>query len=98
MQESQLPSWINTKSVNIVYHKDFIPEKHLPCFSSTLIETYMTNIKDISEYFLYANDDLFVINKTVRKDWFENGTPKIGMVRFFSEEDYFSQNCRRSWL
>ena len=79
MQESQLPSWINTKNVNIVYHKDFIPEKHLPCFSSTLIETYMTNIKDISEYFLYANDDLFVINKTVRKDWFENGTPKIGI-------------------
>ena len=98
MQESQIPSWINTKNVNIVYHKDFIPEKHLPCFSSTLIETYMTNIKDVSEYFLYANDDLFVINKTVRKDWFENGTPKIGMTRFTQRDDYFSQNCMRSWL
>lgn len=98
MQESQIPSWINTKNVNIVYHKDFIPEKHLPCFSSTLIETYMTNIKDISEYFLYANDDLFVINKTVRKDWFENGTPKVGMTRFTQCDDYFSQNCMRSWL
>ena len=98
MQESQIPSWINTKNVNIVYHKDFIPEKHLPCFSSTLIETYMTNIKDISEYFLYANDDLFVINRTVRKDWFENGTPKVGMTRFTQRDDYFSQNCMRSWL
>lgn len=98
MQESQIPSWINTKNVNIVYHKDFIPENYLPCFSSTLIETYMTNIKDISEYFLYANDDLFVINKTVRKDWFENGTPKIGMTRFTQCDDYFSQNCMRSWL
>lgn len=98
MQESQIPSWVNTKNVHIIYHKDFIPEKHLPCFSSTLIETYMTNIKDISEYFLYGNDDLFVINKTVRKDWFENGLPKIGMVRFYSKTDYFSQNCARSWL
>ena len=98
MQESQVPSWINPKKVNIVYHKDFIPEKHLPCFSSTLIETYMTNIKDISEYFIYGNDDLFVINRTTRKDWFETGLPKIGMVRFYSKDDHFSQNSSRSWL
>lgn len=97
MQESQIPSWINTKNVNIVYHKDFIPEKHLPCFSSSMIETYMTNIKDISEYFLYTNDDLFVINKTVRKDWFENGTPKVGMTRFTQRDDYFSSLSFRSW-
>ena len=97
MQESQIPSWINTKNVNIVYHKDFIPEKHLPCFSSSMIETYMTNIKDISEHFLYANDDLFVINRTTRKDWFENGTPKVGMTWFTQRDDYFSSLSFRSW-
>lgn len=97
MQESQLPSWINTKNVNIVYHKDFIPENYLPCFSSSMIETYMTFIKDVSEYFLYANDDLFVINRTTRKDWFEAGLPKVGMTRFIQRDDYFSSLSFRSW-
>ncbi|WP_407192009.1 hypothetical protein [Citrobacter freundii] len=32
----QIPSWIDTKNkkLNIVFHKDFIPEEYLPTFNS----------------------------------------------------------------
>ena len=38
---SQVPSWINTENVHVVYHKDIIPEKYLPVFCSTSIEMFL---------------------------------------------------------
>ena len=98
MQETQIPKWINRDNVKIIYHKDFIPESKLPCFSSCLIETYMTNIQDLSEYFLYGNDDQFIINNTNRTYWFTNGISNIDMVSFNVSTDFFSKNCMRTWL
>ena len=34
----QVPKWINTDFVKVVYHKDFIPSKYLPTFNSRTIE------------------------------------------------------------
>lgn len=97
MCDSQVPEWVNKETINIIYHKDFIPNDKLPCFSSTLIETYMTNIKDISEYFLYSNDDLFIVNRTCRKHWYTNGLPNLDMCRFTRNNDQFARNSIRSW-
>ena len=69
--ESQIPSWLDRSKVNIVYHKDFIPEEYLPTFNSTTIEMFLWNIKDLSEYFLYANDDIFPFGK-LRPEYFFN--------------------------
>ena len=98
MQETQIPKWIKRDNVKIIYHKDFIPESKLPCFSSCLIETYMTNIQGLSEYFLYGNDDQFIINNTNRTYWFTNGISNINMVSFNVSTDFFSKNCMRTWL
>ena len=99
MQDSQVPEWINRETVNIVYHKDFIPEDKLPCFSSSLIETYLMNIPELSEYMLYGNDDTFIIRETCRKEWFENGWPCININRFSlnTGDKYFTQLCKRSY-
>ena len=35
---SQIPEWLDTSKVKIVYHKDFIPEEFLPTFNSNVIE------------------------------------------------------------
>lgn len=37
MQDSQVPEWIDRDKVHIVYHKDFIPEQHLPIFTVLLL-------------------------------------------------------------
>ena len=59
----QIPSWLNTEKVNIVLHKDFIPEEFLPTFNSCTIEMFLPNINDLSENFIYSNDDIFILNE-----------------------------------
>ena len=74
----QKPDWLNTKNpkINMVSHREFIPEKYLPVFNSNLIEIYMHKIPDLSEQFVYFNDDFFIINNLLPTRFFENGLPK----------------------
>ena len=68
---TQVPRWLNLDNVNIVYHRDFIPEEFLPTFNSTTIEMFLWNIPNLSEQFIYVNDDFFVINNVSREDLFQ---------------------------
>ena len=47
-------------------------------YGSLAVEVCMHTIPNLSEYFFYANSDMFVIKKMERKDWFdENGIGKL---------------------
>jgi hypothetical protein len=72
MQESQVPNWIDQNKVHIVYHRDFIPEKHLPVFNSCAIEMYLWNIPGLNENFIYMNDDIIFNNIVDIKDYFDD--------------------------
>ena len=73
-----LPKFLNTNNpkLNIVNHKDFIPKEYLPTFSANPIELNLHRIKDLSEQFVFFNDDMFVINKVKSTDFFKNGKPR----------------------
>ena len=73
-----LPSWINpnAEKLRIVKHSDYIPEKYLPTFCSHTIELNLHRIKDLSEQFIYFNDDLLVMRDTSKEDFFHNGLPR----------------------
>ena len=51
-----------TPAVRVVYHRDFIPVRHLPTFNSRTIEMFLHRIPGLAPYFLYANDDMFPIS------------------------------------
>lgn len=70
--ESQIPEWINRNTVNIVYHEDIIPKEFLPTFNSNVIELHLHNIKNLSEKFIYFNDDMLLIDTNVIEDYFIN--------------------------
>lgn len=72
MQESQIPEYVNRETVHIVYHKDFIPEEHLPTFNANTIEMYLWNIPDLSENFIYINDDILFNNPISQSFFFTN--------------------------
>jgi len=74
----QKPKWLNVDhpKLNLVSHKDYIPKQYLPVFNSNLIEIYMHKIPDLTEQFVYFNDDFFIINHLSPKRFFENGLPK----------------------
>ena len=60
--DNQIPSWLDVHhpKITIVDHQEILPPEALPCFNSCIIEYFLYRIPDLSEYFLYANDDMFV--------------------------------------
>lgn len=72
-----LPKWLNTNhpKLNIVKHEDFIPKEYLPTFSSHVIELNLHRIKDLTELFVYFNDDMFTLKELKESDFFKNGLP-----------------------
>ena len=87
----QKPDWLdeNHPKLNLVSHKDYIPEQYLPVFNSNLIEIYMHKIPDLSEQFVYFNDDFFITNHLSPNRFFEDGLPKD--IAAFRKNTGFSQ-------
>jgi len=59
----QIPAWLNSKNpkIEIVKHKDIFPDSDcLPTFNSHAIESRLHHIKELSEHFIYYNDDFFI--------------------------------------
>ena len=69
MNQEQAPKDLPS-NVKIVYHGAFIPQKYLPTFNSTTIEMFLWNIKDLGEYFIYANDDMLPFKPLKLSDFF----------------------------
>lgn len=72
-----VPSWLNQNhpKLNIVNHHDFIPEKYLPTFNSSVIELNVHRISGLAEKFVFFNDDFFLANNVNEKDFFYRDKP-----------------------
>lgn len=95
--DNQTPSWLNTKhpKLTIVDHKDIIPEQYLPTFNSSMIEAYLPYIKGLSEYFLYANDDMFFNDYLEPSYFFTNDGKPVVNVKNSKFKDKKSLYVRR---
>lgn len=80
-RDSQVPSWVNRKTVDVVLHEDFMPQEYLPTFNSTAIEMFMHRIKGLSEEFIYFNDDFFPLMPCRPTDFFRDGKAAVHMAR-----------------
>ena len=76
----QLPKWFNTQNEKLVVvnHKDYIPAEYLPTFCCSPIELNLHRVSNLSEHFVYMNDDFFFLKPLKKTDFFtRNGLPKI---------------------
>lgn len=73
-----LPAWMNTShpKLNIVNHKDFIPQEYLPTFSSCPIELNIHRIEGLSGKFVYFNDDMVFCRPVNEDRFFKVDMPK----------------------
>lgn len=82
--DNQKPDWLDTSNpkIQIVDHKEIMPEEALPCFNSSLIEHFLYRIPGLSEHFLFSNDDMY-INRPVTPSTFfaPDGLPYIRLRR-----------------
>lgn len=73
-----LPSWMNTKSekLHIVKHFDLFENiNYLPVFNSSSIEANLHLIPNLSDRFIYFNDDMLVLKPIKIERCFINGKP-----------------------
>lgn len=49
----------------------------MPVYSSCTIEMFIQNIKELSEHFLYFNDDLFVLKHQTIDKFFDINTNSV---------------------
>ncbi|MDA3055410.1 MULTISPECIES: Stealth CR1 domain-containing protein [unclassified Campylobacter] len=95
----QKPEWLNLQApkLNFVKHSDYIPKEYLPIFSSHPIELYMHNIKDLSEHFVYFNDDTLLTNFIEQEFFFKDGLPCDCAILNVNAPKYFAHillnNC-----
>lgn len=99
MNREQAPKYLPS-NVKIIYHAAFIPQKFLPTFNSTTIEMFLWNIKDLGEYFIYANDDMLPMKPLKPSDFFtEDNHIKIEWWNEDIREVYnlFRRQCYNSY-
>ena len=80
------PDWIESGKVVIVDHSQIMPPEIIPCFFSDVIESYLHNIPNLSEIFIYNNDDCFHTKKIERDDiYIKNlsGEVKLKIINSF---------------
>ena len=63
---------VSKEKIEIVDHEEIFRDniEFLPTFNIRSIDALLFRIKDLSEKFIYFNDDMFLIKKTNPEDWF----------------------------
>jgi len=81
--------------VNIIDHNIVFEglEHNLPTFNSRTIESCIHRIPELSEHFIYLNDDFFIINPTTKNDFFtDKGYPILrGMWQQFESKKFYKK-------
>ena len=80
--DQQVPAFLNPDhpKIQIVDLKEILPKAILPVFNSNIIEHFLYKIPDLSEHFLYANDDMFVNADLEPSFFFKEGLPIMRML------------------
>lgn len=80
--DRQVPKWLNTdyEKVTVVDHSEIMPKEIIPVFNSVIIEYFLPFIPNLSEKFLYGNDDMF-FGAPMTEDYFFQGDKPILRLR-----------------
>ena len=88
--DAQCPEWLDKGKiaelgVQLVDHKVIFRghEEVLPTFSSRTIETCLHRIPELSERFVFLNDDFFITRPVTEADYFEGDVPLIRGFSFY---------------
>lgn len=79
--DNQTPNWYNREqydNITLINHHQIINSEYLPTFNSHIIEAHLHKIPDLSENFIYFNDDVFVARSLPKEHFFaSNGNASI---------------------
>ena len=70
----------NKIPIKLIKHSMIMPKSSLPTFSSLSIELCLHNIPNLSDYYIYMNDDLFINKPLTKSDFIKNGKPIVSVT------------------
>ncbi|XP_071041995.1 N-acetylglucosamine-1-phosphotransferase subunits alpha/beta [Parasteatoda tepidariorum] len=95
----QIPYWLNLDNprISIITHHDIFPNgSHLPTFSSPAIECHLHRIPNLSDKFLYLNDDVLFGKNVWPEDFY---THTKGQKVYLSwPVPNCAEGCPSSWI
>ena len=66
----------NDSQIKIINDNELVDKNVInPCFKSTVIESYLHKIPNISNIFMYGCDDMFIVKEIKKSEIFENNLP-----------------------
>ncbi len=77
-----------SKKISFIDHKIIIPNQFLPTFNSNVIEMYMWKIPNLTDYFIYINDDFFLGNYVGVNDFFNKDRTFKILVKKMRDKKY----------
>ena len=99
--DRQIPKWLDLdyEKVTVVDHSEIMPKEIIPVFNSVIIEYFLPLIPNLSEKFLYANDDMFFGAPVTPDYFFHNDKPIVRLRKSKSlphKNDVASKSTRVS--
>lgn len=85
----QMPCWLKPHpKITVVAHREiFLNQQDLPTFNSQAIEANLHRIPNLSECYLYFNDDVFLGAPMKRQDFFsKSGKPKMFLASWIAPD------------
>lgn len=67
-RESQWRDWMNEDGIRVVYHRSFIPQKHLPVFNAEVIRKFIPAIPGLSSKYIIADRFTFPLSPVMDCD------------------------------
>ena len=65
------PEWLNNSTqIEWIFHEAIFDEDELPTFNSHALGLSLYKIPNLSEHFIYFNDDVFLYNRVKKEDFF----------------------------
>lgn len=63
IKDNTSPKWLkkNHSKITIINHSQIIPNDYLPIYNSLSIESFLHKIPNLSEYYIYFNDDMILL-------------------------------------
>jgi len=77
----QVPRWLAPHpKVSVVSHEDILESEYLPTFNSHVIESALHRIPNLSEHYLYFNDDVMLLRPLEAGDAFTGNGLSFGFA------------------
>lgn len=71
------PNWLNKNNdkITVIDQNTIVDKEYIPTFNNCAVELFIYKIPNLSEQFVYLNDDMFILKKIYPEDFFRDELP-----------------------